>query len=191
MANRNNKFNNDLRLDMFHSHVYWLTGLSGSGKSTLAKRLDIWLRECGYRPVMLDGDTLRELLHDAEGFDLGSRLKIARFNSRLCKFLSQQKQTVICPTISLFTEIQDWNRANIPGYIEIFLDVSLDTVRLRDPKGIYSAFDHSEINNVVGLDITAEFPENPDIHLNISENMSVVECSEQLHHAIKAFLRNG
>ena len=134
----------------------------------MAIYLNEWLKSQGQTPVLVDGDVIRNLLVEPMGFDIDSRLKVAKFNARLCQFLASQKQTVICSTISLFKEVQVWNRSNIPGYLEIFLDVSLVDLLNLDSKGIYKAFENNEINNVVGLDISAHFPENPDIALQVS-----------------------
>lgn len=191
MADQNSNRKVSSKINLRPPHVYWLTGLSGSGKSTLAKGLDSWLRKIGQKPLILDGDDIRNLLLEQTGYDRESRLKIAGFNSKLCKFIALQNQTVICSTISLFSEIQKWNRENIPGYIEIFLDVSMDILRDRDTNGLYSAFEKGKIKNVVGLDIRAEFPEYPDIHLKISEKMPPAECAEKLQGAIEKLLGYG
>jgi adenylylsulfate kinase len=145
--------------------VFWITGLSGSGKTTLARRLDLWIKARGIHPVMLDGDAIRDVLLEPAGHDRASRLRIARFNARLCRFLASQGLVVICPTISMFHEIQDWNREHISGYVEIFLDAPIDLVGERDPKGIYHRYARGEAHEVVGLDIPAEYPTRPDIRL--------------------------
>jgi cytidine diphosphoramidate kinase len=160
--------------------VLWLTGLSGSGKTTLAHLLDRWLKDQGIHPVMLDGDAIRDLLLEPAGHDRNTRLRIAGFNARLCSFLAHQGLTVICPTISMFHEIQAWNRDNIPGYVEIFLDAPIDVVKARDPKGIYRRFEQGEASEVVGLDIRAEFPREPDIHLSMDGSTSVAASFQTL-----------
>ena len=179
--------NSNLEAGQHQPYVFWVTGLSGSGKSTLALRLDTWLRDKGFSPIMLDGDQIRDLLFTAAGHDRAARLEVARFISRLCRFLALQGQCVICPTISLFHEIQAWNRKNIPGYVEIFLDVPLTVVRQRDPKGLYAAKDRDEIDNLVGLDIKAEFPENPDFRLRVTDGMSTDQSADLLHEFIEGY----
>ena len=47
------------------------------------------------------------------------------FGSRLCRLLASQGTDVVCATISLFHEVQSWNRDNIPGYCEIYLQVPM------------------------------------------------------------------
>ncbi len=147
---------------MTAGHVYWITGISGVGKSTLADLLHTTLRSRGSNVILLDGDVIRELLLDDSGFDRTTRLKIAKFNSRLCRFLSRQGMDVVCSTISLFHEVQEWNRKHIEHYIEIFLDAPMQVLKERDPKRIYQRATAGELTNVVGMDIAAEFPKSPE-----------------------------
>lgn len=167
--------------------VLWLTGLSGAGKTTLAHMLDHRLKAWGIHSVMLDGDTIRDMLLEPAGHDRASRLKIASFNARLCRFLAQQGLTVICPTISLFHEIQAWNRANIPGYVEIFLDAPVEVVQTRDPKGIYQRFRQGEAKDVVGLDLKAEFPLAPDIYLPMDGSTPITASFETLINTLNGY----
>lgn len=143
--------------------VIWITGLSGAGKSTLAAVLCRRLRTKAANVVLVDGDAIRELLLETPGMDRESRLNVARFNARLCWFLALQGQHVVCATISLFREIHEWSRANIANYVEVFLDVSMDTLLARDPKNIYRSARQGSMSNVVGVDIPAEFPSSPDV----------------------------
>jgi adenylylsulfate kinase len=165
--------------------VYWITGLSGSGKTTIAHGLEAWLKRSGTQPIMLDGDAIRDLLLEPMGHDRATRLKIAGFNARLCRFLALQGLIVICPTISMFREVREWNRQHVPGYVEIFLDASLDTLRRRDPKGIYRRYDSGELHEVVGLDIAAEFPERPDIHIVMDADKDVESCLSELINGLR------
>src|SRR5580698_2375933 len=93
--------------------VYWITGLSGAGKTTVGQELWQRLRAAGRSAIFLDGDALREVIAEDLGHNTGSRRKSAMRNARLCKMLSSQGQDVVCPTISMFHEVQQWNRENI------------------------------------------------------------------------------
>ncbi len=144
--------------------VFWITGLSGSGKSTLAFNVVSILRERGLPVVLLDGDELRDLHQNlGGGYDRNSRLRTAKFNASLCKLLADQKVYVVCPTISLFHEIQNWNRSNIARYVEIFIKADIEDLKKIDIKKIYHKYDENKINNVVGIDLVAEYPEKPDL----------------------------
>jgi adenylylsulfate kinase-like enzyme/phosphohistidine swiveling domain-containing protein len=146
--------------------VYWITGLSSAGKTTVGKALWQRLRAAGRSAVFLDGDLLREVIAEDLGHGIDSRRRSAMRNARLCRLLASQGQDVVCPTISLFHEVQRWNRANIPGYQEIYLRVPMDELQRRDAKGIYAAARRGDMRNVVGLDVPAEFPEAPDLTLD-------------------------
>lgn len=141
--------------------VYWLTGLSGAGKTTIGKLWYEKLREAGEAAVFLDGDELRQVFGDDLGFTEADRRKSAMRNARLCALLAKQGLTVVCCTISMFDNVRAWNRENIPGYFEVYVKVSMDTLRRRDQKGLYSAGKE----NVAGVHFHVEEPKCPDLVL--------------------------
>lgn len=142
--------------------VYWITGLAGSGKTTLAKSLFSTLKEQGKCAVLLDGDVLREVFGSEKEYTRSARLELAWRNAKLCKFLSDQGINAVCATISLFHDVQEWNRNNIKGYCEIYLDVPMAVLEQRDQKGLYSQAKAGLVRDVVGVDIEPEFPKSPD-----------------------------
>lgn len=122
--------------------VVWITGLSGAGKSTLAKYVVDEIKEHSNNPVvLLDGDELR-MIFGGLNFDSNkeygrdARVKLAMAYAGLCRLLSQQGIIVVIATISLFKEIHSWNRMNIPGYYEIFLDVPIDEL-IKEIQSLY------------------------------------------------------
>ncbi len=158
----------------------WITGLSGAGKSTLAFEVVNRLRALGDAVVMLDGDELREVFGavaaNAQNHGREGRLGLAFQYAHLCRVIAQQGLTVVIATISLFKEIHAWNRANLPGYFEVYLKVPLDELRRRDPKGIYRRFDAGELVDVAGLDLPIDEPDAADwvIEFDPSQPASVV-----------------
>jgi adenylylsulfate kinase-like enzyme/phosphohistidine swiveling domain-containing protein len=146
--------------------VYWITGLSGAGKTTVGRELWSRLRAAGHRVIFLDGDTLRATIADDLSHGMSDRRQSAMRNARLCRLLAGQGFDVVCATISLFHEVQRWNRENIPGYREIYLRVPIDELRRRDSKGIYAESERAETCDVVGIDLPAEPPEAPDLVLD-------------------------
>jgi adenylylsulfate kinase len=64
---------------------------------------------------------------------------------------------------------------NFLDFIEIFLDVPLEELRRRDPKGIYDRFDKGEITNVAGLDLKVDFPSRPHLHFRFEDGLSSIE----------------
>lgn len=161
--------------------VLWITGLSGAGKSTLARAL------CARLPqsILLDGDALRSVLGaTTSAFDRAGRLGLAQTYARLCGLLAEQGYTVVIATISLFHEIHAWNRENLPGYVEIFLDVPEDVRRKRDPKGLYAAEQAGTVRQMAGAETPVDFPIAPDLVLPTGE-LPLEACVE----AVLAYLR--
>jgi len=97
--------------------VYWITGLSGAGKTSIAKKLYKKIINNFKNTVLLDGDTLREVLNLESNFEKNHRIKVAKLYSRLCKMLVSQNINVIISTISMFNEVRVWNRQNIKKFI--------------------------------------------------------------------------
>lgn len=146
--------------------LFWITGLSGSGKTTLGTLLTEKLRKRGYPVVFLDGDILRAIYNNHFGYDRNGRLKVSLQYARLCKMLVDQKIHVVCATISMFHQTQNWNKRNFKNYIEIFLNVPIDELIHRDSKKIYSRALNGDLKNIVGIDIKPQFPKQPDIVIN-------------------------
>ena len=141
--------------------VYWLTGLSGAGKTTIGRLWYEILREQGETAVFLDGDELRQVFGDDLGYTEDERRKSAMRNARLCGLLARQGLIVVCCTISMFDDVRSWNRENIPGYFEVYVKATMETLRSRDQKGLYSQADR----NVAGIHFRVEEPKHPDLIL--------------------------
>ncbi len=144
--------------------VFWLTGLAGAGKSTLAKETVQLLRTQGRNAVLLDGDVLRDLFMVGESsFTLEERERLANRYVRLSALLSGQGFDVVCATISLFPEVHNWARANIPEFILIYIRAAFHVLRQRDQRQLYSRAERGDISNVVGVDLPFEEPKNFDM----------------------------
>lgn len=156
-------------------NVYWITGLSGAGKTTVSKALYNKLKSKKDNVVFLDGDILRDVFGNDLGYTKEDRLKSAMRNSRLCKMLSEQGIDVICATISMFDEVRKYNRENILGYKEIYLSVSLEVLKERNQKKLYS-----NGSNVVGMDIEFEEPKCPDIVIENDGSISIAEITNKI-----------
>ena len=165
--------------------VVWLIGLSGSGKTTLAQSLVDYLRKEGETVVHLDGDQCRQIWGDDLGFSLDDRRRNASRVTSLCEMLESQGFYVVCSILSIFEDSRELNRQTYSRYYEVFLDVSLEQLRKRDSKGLYSSYEKGTIRNVVGLDIGFDLPRKPDLIIKNDKSLSdllayVPEIAEQL-----------
>ena len=143
----------------------WLTGLSSAGKSSVARELRALLASRGVAPVLLDGDELRDALPWDPGYEREERLELARFYGRLARTFAQQGHVVICSTVSLFHEVQAWNRAHVPGYFEVWLRAPAAELALRDRAGDRRVYTGAR-GAVVGHELAPEFPRTPDLVLD-------------------------
>jgi len=155
------------------ARIFWITGLSGSGKTTLAGKLVNYLKQQELPVLMLDGDELRAVLNVRIAHGREQRKELAMQYARLCKMIVSQDINVVIATISMFKEVHEWNRKNLPGYIEIFLDVPLDELIRRDPKQIYARAATGELKDVAGVDFVVDRPASPDVHLQWNPGVSV------------------
>jgi len=169
--------------------VIWITGLSGAGKSTLAEEVVSCLNNNKCPTIFLDGDELREVFGattaNTENHGREGRLAFALQYARLCRLLAQQGYTVVIATISLFKEVHQWNRENLPGYFEVYLKVPFEELRRRDSKGIYRRFDAGELTNVAGLDLSIDEPKLPDWTVEFDSTCKVPELANELITLLK------
>lgn len=172
--------------------LIWVTGLSGAGKTTTSKHLVELLRADGLACIHLDGDVLRGVFfQDIDNpHTIETRKNIARAYSKLCYELSRQDIIVVMSTISLFHEIQEWNRENIKNYYEVFLDVPLDILIHRNQKGLYAKYILGDEGNIYGLDIKYEKPSNADLTISYSDGLNACDCAKIIYDKIRGAL-NG
>ena len=146
--------------------LIWITGLAGAGKSTTAAALCEKLRKSYSNVVHIDGDTVREVCGGDLGYDPSARLQNAFRICRLCKVLHDQGLLVVCSTMSMYPEIWEWNRKQFHPYIQVFLDVSRSTLRLRDQKLLYTKVSQGIESNVVSEDLQFQRPEKSTLELS-------------------------
>ncbi len=128
---------------------------------------------------------MREVLSAENVHDRAGRLKLTMGYSKLCRLLSNQGFDVAIATIGLFHEVHDWNRTNLPGYLEIFLKVPMDELARRDPKKIYERARRGELRNVAGVDLEVNFPVTPDVILEYYAGLTADAAFEKLWYELQ------
>ncbi|KAJ1463064.1 Adenylylsulfate kinase-domain-containing protein [Pelagophyceae sp. CCMP2097] len=152
----------------------WMTGLSGSGKSTIAAALEeqLVLRH-GKHVQMLDGDNVRTGLNRDLGFSPTDRAEsVRRVGELACLFNGGGAitlVTLVSPYRADRDEARERHESQGLRFLEIFMDVSLDVVQARDPKGLYAKVAAGEITGFTGVDAPYEAPTSPDIDLHTDE----------------------
>jgi adenylylsulfate kinase-like enzyme len=143
-------------------NVIWITGLPGAGKTTVADEVAALLRARSAAVVQVDGDVVREVMGNDLGYTPDDRLANAWRIARLCRMLSAQGLQVVCATVSLFSDIHEWNRQNLARYMEVYLRVSTTTLSARNKKGLM----RGGASNVVGVNQAYDEPQHPDLVLD-------------------------
>jgi adenylyl-sulfate kinase len=141
------------------SQTIWMSGLSGSGKSTIANLVEEKLINLGYHTYILDGDNTRMGLNKDLGFSEESRIENIRRVSEVCKLMNDAGLIVICSFISPFEKNREQAKEIIgENFFEVFVDASLETCEIRDPKGLYKKARAGEIKEFTGISSPFEMP---------------------------------
>jgi adenylyl-sulfate kinase len=136
----------------------WLTGLSGAGKSTVSALLAEALVAAGRRVEVLDGDVVRTHLSAGLGFSRADRDTNVRRVGWVCALLNRHGVDAIAALVSPYREAREQLRAEIPNFVEVHMDCSLDVLVARDVKGLYRKALAGEIANFTGVSDPYEPP---------------------------------
>lgn len=166
----------------------FFTGLSGSGKSTLANGLLVKLMEDGRRPVtLLDGDIIRTHLSSELGFSKEHRKLNIRRIGFVASEITKNGGIAICAPIAPYAADRRFNReliAPLGGFIEIYVNTTLEVCEKRDVKGLYALAREGKLKQFTGIDDPYEVPEKPEITITSNETPPE-ELVDQIYHEIK------
>jgi len=141
----------------------WFTGLSGAGKTTLAHRLRDILLERGLQVEVLDGDVVRQNLSKGLGYSKEDRDTNIRRIGFVSHLLTRNGVVAIAAAVSPYREIRDENRRLIGRFVEVYCQCDLETLKQRDPKGMYEKALRGEIANFTGVSDPYEPPEQAEV----------------------------
>ncbi|MEP0841289.1 MAG: adenylyl-sulfate kinase [Phycisphaerae bacterium] len=164
----------------------WFTGLSGSGKSTIAFTVEHVLVQRGHLAYTLDGDNIRHGLNKNLGFSAADREENIRRIGEVAKLFADAGVITLTSFISPYRKDRDQVRKihEEAGatFIEVYVDVPIETCEQRDPKGLYkkarAALAEGKGMGFTGVDDPYEPPLHPEIvlrNVNISREEAAVQ----------------
>jgi len=166
----------------------FFTGLSGSGKSTLANGLLVKLLEEGSRSVtLLDGDIVRTHLSSELGFSKEHRSINVQRIGYVASEITKNNGIAICAPIAPYKADRRFNRkliSKLGGFIEIYVNTSLEKCEERDVKGLYELARKGVIKEFTGISDPYETPTNAEIIVN-SSGAPPEELVDQIYLRIK------
>jgi shikimate kinase len=109
--------------------VVWLGGPVGAGKSTLARALRALVHPVA-AVALLDEDEVGQAIADVSG-SVGEAPPSAARLGALARVLARQGLVVIVSSSDPDAGALAWNRENLPGYSEVYLHASPDTIKHR------------------------------------------------------------
>ena len=155
--------------------LFWITGFSGSGKTQISKKIYSQIKR-NYGPTILfSGDDIRKIFN-LKGYTYNERFKTVMKYCKLAKSITNQEINVIFAVVGMMHKVRAWNKKNIKNYVEIYIKSNLKKIIKKGKKRIY----HQNKDNIIGLDIKAEHPKNPDIVLHNNFKNDINTYSKEL-----------
>ncbi len=141
----------------------WITGLPASGKSTITAALQTKLAARGLDVEVLESDVVRKAFASDHEYKTEGRDTFYRQLAYVGSLLVKHGVPVIFDATANRRAYRDGTRREIGRFMEVYLDVPLETCMARDPKGIYRSAAAGRATNVPGLQDPYEPPEAPEV----------------------------
>lgn len=171
----------------------WITGLPGSGKSSIADSL----RERRPDFITLRMDDMRKIVTPAPSYSNEERDIVYRCLVFVAKELTGLGHNVIIDATGNLMKWRELARSLIPGYIEVYLECSIDECKRRElqrqitrgaPRDIYKKGGKGW--PVPGVNVPYERPASPEIVID-AERTSVEAAADIISEYIKGTPRES
>ena len=163
-----------------------MSGWSGAGKTTISQAVAKKLRKNGYKVELIDGDEYRTHISKGLGFSKEGRLENIRRLGFIGRVLARNNVIAIMAAINPYDEAR--MELEAAGAKTVFVRCSLETLKERDPKGLYRRAllppDHPDrIDNFTGISDPFEDPAGPALVLQ-TDKETLTESVDKMYKFI-------
>lgn len=113
--------------------------------------------------AVLESDVVRKAFASDHEYKTEGRDTFYRQLAYVGSLLVKHGVPVIFDATANRRAYRDWARREIGRFVEVYVDVTLETCMARDPKGIYRSAAVGQATNVPGLQSPYEPPEAPEV----------------------------
>ena len=167
--------------------------MSGSGKSTLAEYVKVELNKLEFKALIIDGDVVREKYDTQLGFEREDVEKNNLYVSKLCAKHRDNYDVIIVPIISPIEKTRAAIRGLLsPNYHLIYVYSDINTLKIRDTKGLYKRADLGELSNLIGYSDNNPYdvPVNYDLMINTCKESNIEESKQLFLDFVKSKILN-
>jgi adenylylsulfate kinase len=170
----------------------WITGLPGSGKSVVSKALLTLLKKKGIYAQLLSSDSLRKVMTPSPKYTLEERDAVYATLVYIAKLLTENGVNVIIDATGNLRRYRENARAQIPKFMEAYLECPLEICMQREskrikthfaPKKIYEKALRGKAPTVPGIGQPYEEPLNPEVRVDAARE-DPEECAKKIMMAI-------
>ena len=165
----------------------WLTGMSGSGKTTLSRAVEQMLTDIDLKVLVIDGDDVRKKYRKKLGFSRDDVMKNNLGIANICVEYKNLFDVVIVSVISPYEEARVAVRTKLGANFRlIYIKTDLESLKERDPKGLYSSADNGLITDLVGYSDSNpyEVPKKSDFSINTGGGSFIEQSKTEMYQFI-------
>ena len=154
---------------MKNAIIFWCTGLSGAGKTAIAADAKKHLEATGLDVMVVDGDKVRASYGAKLGFGRSDVEKNNMHIVAICEAERKKYYIIIVSAISPIDRPRKTAREKLkPFFYLIYLYCEMDSLKKRDPKGLYGKAGRGEIEGLIGYSASNPYdvPMDADFALN-------------------------
>ena len=173
-----------IKINKNNGILFFITGLSGAGKTSTSLKIKKYIIKSFGPTIIIHSEKIRKI-YDFKGFNKNERISLGSQHIDLLNMILKQKINVIYDAIALSNKLRSLKRKKIKNYVEIFIKSDVKKIiKFNKKKKIYSKLK----NNIVGLDIRAEFPKHPHITIINDFNKSISNLTTELEKKINKII---